>query len=292
MRFSTPHASPRAESDLLALYQNVRGASRRLAAPLTDADATVQSMPDASPAKWHLAHTTWFFETMVLAAATARTTAPSIGISTSSSIPITRRSAHVSRARGAACSPVPRSRSVRLSRACRRRDRRAARARAPRRDVAELIELGCHHEQQHQELLLTDILHLFAQNPLRPAYKAPGPVAVGPNDAVRRRAIRPLPGGVVEIGHDGAGFAFDSEGPRHRASARAFRLADRLVTNAEWMAFIADGGYRNPLLWLSDGWAKVQRRGLDGAALLGGAGRRDMDHDAARRAAGRPRMRR
>jgi ergothioneine biosynthesis protein EgtB len=123
--------------------------------------------------------------------------------------------------------------------------------------VAALIELGCNHEQQHQELLLTDILHLFAQNPLHPAYKDPGPIAVGETDSAPP-SYRKFDGGVVEVGHDGAGFAFDCEGPRHRAVIEPFELADRLVTNAEWMEFMADGGYRTPLLWLSAGWATVQ----------------------------------
>ena len=126
--------------------------------------------------------------------------------------------------------------------------------------VAELIELGCNHEQQHQELLLTDILHLFAQNPLRPAYKDPGPIAVGKTDSAPP-AYRKFDGGVVEVGHDGASFAFDCEGPRHRVLLEPYELANRLVTNAEWMAFIADGGYRNPLLWLSAGWATVLSEG-------------------------------
>ncbi len=152
--------------------------------------------------------------------------------------------------------------------------------------VAGLIELGCHHEQQHQELILTDILHLFAQNPVRPAYKDPGPVAVAATDSAPPR-FQTIAGGVVEIGDDGRGFAFDCEGPRHRVLIEPFRLADRLVTNGEWMAFMADGGYRTPLLWLSEGWAKVNSEGLDGAALLGTARRRVLVDDAARRAARR-----
>src|SRR6202166_4182008 len=126
----------------------------------------------------------------------------------------------------------------------------------PSTNAAELAELGCNHEQQHQELLLTDILHLFAQNPLRPAYKDPGPIAVGKTDSAPP-FYRKFDGGVVEVGHDGQGFAFDCEGPKHRVLLEPYELANRLVTNAEWMAFIADGGYRNPLLWLSAGLATV-----------------------------------
>ncbi|MGB7698138.1 MAG: ergothioneine biosynthesis protein EgtB, partial [Methylovirgula sp.] len=127
---------------------------------------------------------------------------------------------------------------------------------APSPDLAELIELGCHHEQQHQELLLTDILHLFAQNPLLPAYKDPGPIAVDPN-ADQTLGYKSVQGGVVEIGHNGEGFAFDCEGPRHSVFLEPFRLADRLISNQEWIEFIRDGGYDNPLLWLSEGWARA-----------------------------------
>ena len=150
--------------------------------------------------------------------------------------------------------------------------------------VAELIELGCNHEQQHQELLLTDILHLFAQNPLRPAYKDPGPIAVGKTDSAPP-AYRKFDGGVVEVGHDGQGFGFDCEGPRHRVLLEPYELANRLVTNAEWMAFIADGGYRNaPALALGRMGDRAVGR-LDGAALLGRARGRLLVDDAARRAA-------
>ena len=118
-----------------------------------------------------------------------------------------------------------------------------------------VLELGCHHEQQHQELLLTDILHLFAQNPLRPAYKPGEPAAVvGALSAPA--GAKTFAGGVAEIGAGGDGFAFDCERPKHRVFLAPFLLADRLVTNVEWMEFIADGGYRSPLLWLSEGWAR------------------------------------
>jgi ergothioneine biosynthesis protein EgtB len=259
MRFSMPHGSPERNPGLRTLYQTVREASRRLGAPLSDADAAVQSMPDASPAKWHLAHTTWFFERMVLEqnlrgyrafdpqfnflfnsyyeSIGARQPRPRRGMITRPSLEaIYAYRAHVDRAMASLMQDdLPPA-------------------------VADLIELGCHHEQQHQELLLTDILHLFAQNPVRPAYKDPGPIAVGETDSSPPR-FRAFDGGVVMIGHDGAGFAFDCEGPQHRALIEPYELADRLVTNAEWMEFIADGGYRTPLLWLSAGWATVQSEG-------------------------------
>jgi len=242
-------------SQTLKLYRAVREASRSLGAPLSDADATVQSMPDASPAKWHLAHTTWFFETMVLAPYVPgyrvfdesfnflfnsyyetigeRHPRPMRGMITWPSLDT------VFAYRDHVDSAVEALLNTSLSPA-----------------VAELVELGCHHEQQHQELLLTDILHLFAQNPMRPAYKDPGPVGVGNGEPDPTR-YRSYQGGIVEIGHDGEGFAFDCEGPRHRALIEPFRLAERLVTNGEWMEFIADGGYRDPLLWLSAGWATI-----------------------------------
>jgi ergothioneine biosynthesis protein EgtB len=124
------------------------------------------------------------------------------------------------------------------------------------RDVAELVELGCHHEQQHQELLLTDILHLFSQNPLHPAYRDPAPVAVEVQVSPPL-SFTAFDGGIHEVGHAGPGFAFDSEGPRHQALIPPFRLADRLVTNAEWISFIEDDGYSKTLLWLSEGWARA-----------------------------------
>ena len=259
MRVSMPHGSTERNTDLRAHYRSVREASRRLGAPLSDADATVQSMPDASPAKWHLAHTTWFFETMILEQSLPgyRAFDPQFNFLFNSYY----------ESIGAR---QPRPRRGMLTRPTLERvyayrdhvDRAMASLMgydvAPA--VAELIELGCNHEQQHQELLLTDILHLFAQSPLRPAYKDPGPIAVGKIDSLPA-GYRAVDGGVIEIGHDGDGFAFDCEGPRHRALVEPFELADRLVTNGEWMEFMADGGYRTPLLWLSAGWATVQSEG-------------------------------
>lgn len=241
---------------LLSFYRSVRDTTRALGARLSDADATAQSMPDASPAKWHLAHTTWFFESMVLApflpgyrlfnesfnflfnsyyeAIGARHPRPKRGLITRPDLAtIYLYREHVDRAV----------------------ERLLERNPAPR--VAELIELGCHHEQQHQELLLTDILHLFAQNPLRPAYENATPLAIEP-DGSEALTFETRSGGIVNIGHDGAGFAFDCEGPRHAEVIEPFRLADRLVTNREWIEFISDGGYRNPLFWLSEGLAKAR----------------------------------
>ncbi len=256
---STNTASPAGpETERSALerrYRKVRAATLALAQPLSDADATVQSMSDASPAKWHLAHTTWFFESMVLSAEASRYRAfderfnflfnsyyESIG------------ARHPRPQRGLLTRPA-------LAEILAYReyvDSAIAQLlqQAPSATVLNVIELGCHHEQQHQELLLTDILHLFAQNPLRPAYRESVPLPVELIDG--SQSYRAFPGGLLDMGHEGAGFAFDCEGPRHSVRIEPYRLSDRLVTNGEWMEFIADDGYRNPLLWLADGWAKAQ----------------------------------
>lgn len=228
----------------------VRRRTLELASHLSDADATAQSMPDASPAKWHLAHTSWFFEEFLLApafgedvrfhndyaflfnsdynAVGARHARPQRGLLTRPSLDEIRAyRAHVDDgltklfARGGA--------------------------------EQGLIELGIAHEEQHQELLLTDILHLFAQNPLKPAYleqtQRPEPVELAAGlDWVA------IPGGRARIGHEGDGFAFDCEGPAHDQIVPPFELANRAVTNGEWCEFIADGGYDDPSYWLSDGW--------------------------------------
>lgn len=239
---------------LLTQFRDTRALSVRLAAPLSDADATVQSMPDASPAKWHLAHTTWFFETFVLRdhvpgyvpfdpayaflfnsyyeAEGDRHARPRRGMLTRPSLDeVLAYRAHVDRGVDIALPALP-------------------------DDARDLVELGCHHEAQHQELLLTDVLHLFSQNPLNPAlWTAPVARPSGVHDAIGWIAGAT---GRTEVGHGDADFAFDCEGPRHSVWLAPHALADRLVTNAEWRVFIADGGYRRPELWLSDGWAWVQ----------------------------------
>jgi ergothioneine biosynthesis protein EgtB len=252
----SPRSRPLPLSELATLYRRVRNATQALAAPLSDADATAQSMPDASPAKWHLAHTSWFFETMVLSghlpgyrvfdenynflfnsyydSVGARQPRPRRGMLTRPSLAtINAYRAYVDAAVQRLFEQPP-----------------------PTAAVA-LIELGCHHEQQHQELLLTDILHLFAQNPLRPAYKSPSPLAVEIEAGCNAQFTR-FNGGLIEIGHAGEDFAFDCEGPRHRVFTEDYGLANRLITNREWLQFIAEGGYRTPLLWLSAGWARAR----------------------------------
>lgn len=260
MPITPPARRPADPLDLLRLYRHVRHETGRLAAPLSDADATVQSMPDASPAKWHLAHTTWFFETMVAVPFQPgyRLFDERFGFLFNSYYE-TVGARHPRPRRGMLTRPT-------LAEVLAYREHVdsaiAALLEAGTADEAlDLVELGCHHEQQHQELLLTDILHLFAQNPLRPAYRAPDRAEETGDGPVEPARFHPFEGGIVEIGHKGGGFAFDCEGPRHRALVEPYALADRLVTNGEWIAFMQDGGYRDPLLWLSEGWARVQEEG-------------------------------
>jgi len=238
-------------------YSAARKLTLDLAAPLSDADATIQPFPDASPAKWHLAHTTWFFETFVL-----RDHAPGYR-------PFDERygflfnsyyegegERHPRPRRGMLSRP-----SLDEVRAYRTYvDDALLTALASLSEAAlDLIELGINHEQQHQELLLTDILATFSTNPLEPAYSP---------DLVRSEAAEPagdwLPGrtGIVQIGAADTGFAFDCERPRHRVFLHPHELAARPVTNADWDEFIANGGYRTPTLWLSEGWEWVCREGI------------------------------
>ena len=254
-----------ARGDLAPLYERfhqTRAISNAIAAPLSAEDQTVQSMPDASPTKWHLAHTTWFFESFLLApylpgyrrfderyaylfnsyydSVGPRHPRPQRGLLTRPSVAdVGRYRAHVDEAM----------------------DELFAASRAPH--CAFLIALGINHEQQHQELMLTDILHAFSCNALQPAYdpalRAPTLSAHRPRPP--RRDWHVYPAGMYEIGHCGDAFAFDNEAPRHCVYLRSFRLAAKLVTNAEWLQFIGNGGYRRPELWLSDGWATAQAEG-------------------------------
>lgn len=252
--------SDAATTRLAARLAATRRRSLDLAEGLSDADATVQSMEDASPAKWHLAHTTWFFETMILTEALPgyrRFDDRFPYLYNSYYETLGRR--HPRPRRGMITRP-----SLDEVRAYRAHvDAALARlmAAGPGPQVAALVELGVHHEEQHQELLLTDILHLFAQNPLCPAFRPSVPVEMP--EAPPALGWVGFEGGLLEFGHDGAGFGFDCEGPRHRRWLDPFRLATRPVTNGEWMAFIEAGGYATPTLWLSDGWAAVCREGWE-----------------------------
>jgi ergothioneine biosynthesis protein EgtB len=233
-----------------------RSLTEALAAGLSDADASIQSMPDASPAKWHLAHTTWFWETFLL-----RDHAAGYQLF-NDEWPFLFNSYY--EAEGARIARAARGILSRPSLA-QVLDWRSSvnEAMAPLLDdpaLAALIELGIAHEQQHTELLLTDIKHAFFQNPLGP----PMWQGVGAPETFAAADLgwHEHPGGIALVGHGGTGFAFDNEGPRHRVLLEPFALADRLATNSEWAEFIASGGYRNPALWLADGWAWVQEQSI------------------------------
>jgi ergothioneine biosynthesis protein EgtB len=234
---------------LAQAYRDVRAHSEALTAPLSAEDCAIQSMPDASPVKWHLAHTSWFFETVILSQIAGYR-------------PFDPRFAYLFNSYYEALGPRhPRPRRGLITRPtledvyAYRAHVDAAMALACDDDrFHDAITLGLHHEQQHQELLLTDIKHAFFCNPLLPALSD----EVRPAAAAAEIPWHEYAGGIVEIGHTGDGFAFDNEGPRHQALLRPFRIASRPVTNGEYQAFMADGGYRRAEFWLSDGWAKVQ----------------------------------
>jgi ergothioneine biosynthesis protein EgtB len=241
----------------IARYHGVRRTTDGLAQGLSAEDCQVQSMPDASPVKWHLAHTSWFFEMFVLTPYMAgyESFHPAFNYLFNSyynaigdRVPRHRRGL-ISRPSLATVleyrSAVDRAMTAFLGSA----DGLSA-------DLLAVIELGLNHEQQHQELILTDIKHALAQNPLRPAYRdtktSQTPAPPPPME------WRHFPGGVQWIGHGGGGFAFDNEGPRHRVYLEGFRLGSRPVTIGEYLAFLEDGGYSRPEFWLSDGWAAVK----------------------------------
>jgi ergothioneine biosynthesis protein EgtB len=245
-------------SALARRYTQIRAQTLALAEPLSEADAQVQSMPDVSPAKWHLAHVTWFFETFILERHEQRFKPfhPQYRVLFNSYYNGVGQQ-HPRAQRGLVSRP-----SLAEVKAFRANvDQRMAALLAQPHDPAidALVELGLQHEQQHQELLLTDIKHVLSCNPLAPVYRPSWPLA----------PVAPLPmawvdhdGGLVEIGHAGDGFAFDNEGPRHAQHLRPYALANRLVTHDEWAEFVADGGYTEPRWWLSAGWDWVRSQGV------------------------------
>jgi len=246
-------------SQLARQFLDVRSTTDRLTARLSAEDQTPQSMPDASPTKWHRAHTTWFFEEFLLRPDPEYTEFdPSYRYLFNSYYEAVGRR-HPRPQRGLVTRPgiadVGRYREYVQDALMRGLD-------AGRFDdhAQQLIELGCHHEQQHQELLLMDIKHLFSTQPFGPVYVERAPDRDGPRADLTWRSVS---GGVVEVGHAGDGFAFDNEGPRHSVLLEDFQIAERAVTVADWLEFIADGGYRRAELWLSDGWARVQAEGWD-----------------------------
>ena len=252
----TEAAAPLPRSGTSKRYRAIRAASEALAAPLSPEDCQVQSMPDASPTKWHLAHVSWFFETFLLAPHLAgyRPFDPAYAVLFNSYyVGVGER--HPRPERGLLSRPP-----LDEIHAYRRHVDAAMLELldSPQAgDLADLVELGLQHEQQHQELILMDIQHVLSRNPLDPEYGDIGP----PSDGRAGQDWAEFPAGVYEIGHDGDGFAFDNEGPRHRVWLEPFRIADRLVTADDYLRFIEGGGYERPELWLSDGWATVETEG-------------------------------
>jgi ergothioneine biosynthesis protein EgtB len=248
-------SSPATPSDQAAAYASVRATTERLAAPLGAEDQTVQSMPDVSPTKWHRAHVTWFFETFIL-----RPHVPSYR-------PYNDAFAYIFNSYYEALGDRhPRTERGLISRpgiaeVARYREfvdeAMAAFLRSELEvGVPELVTLGLHHEQQHQELLLMDIKNVLSRNPMQPAYMC-APERPSDNGAPPKAGWIEHDGGVTEIGHRGRGFGFDNEFPRHRVHLSPFALADRPVTCGEWLSFMEDGGYSRPEFWLSDGWSVV-----------------------------------
>jgi ergothioneine biosynthesis protein EgtB len=245
---SRPRAHPLAER-----YAEVRAHTESLAVPLGAEDQAVQSMPDASPTLWHRAHTTWFFETFVLARFDSdyrpfddsyRTLFNSYYESVGQ--PPARDQRGLITRPGVAEIATYRAHVDAAMQAL---------LESPSDEVARWVELGLNHEQQHQELILTDIKHALSCNPARPAMM-PGRAA--PGDAAPTQSWLQVSGGIYLVGHGGAGFAFDNEGPQHEVIVESFRIASRPVSVADYLAFIDDGGYRRPELWLADGWTLAQ----------------------------------
>ncbi len=241
-------------------YRAVRAWTVALIEPLEIEDTVVSSMPDVSPTKWHLAHTSWFFETFVLADHEPGYRSPDPRYAfLFNSYYVQAGERHCRAQRGLVTRPTLEQvldyRDHVDAAVIRLLDRIGGDTDHP---AHTLIELGLHHEQQHQELLLTDIKHVLWTNPLRPAYRETlpvGPGSVPPLDWIT------IAEGVHEVGHTGTGFAYDNESPRHKVYLQPARLASRLVTNAEYLAFIQDGGYRRAECWMSAGWATVQEHG-------------------------------
>lgn len=244
---------------LLARYHVVRGHTLDLAAPLSEEDCCVQSMPDASPIKWHMAHTTWFFETFILELREPdfRPHHPAFRVLFNSYYNGVGEK-HPRAQRGLLTRPTlaevlayRRDIDGRIAALLGRRD--------PEPALTALLETGLQHEQQHQELMLTDIKHLLSMNPLHPAYSS-APLQRG--ERAPTLVWQVFDGGIVDIGHCGEEFCFDNETPRHRQFVEPFVLASRLATNGEYLAFVEDGGYGNPALWLSEGWDWVRANQL------------------------------
>ncbi len=255
---ATAHPAHTAGS-LSDVYARVRSESEALVVPLSAEDCQVQSMPDASPAKWHLAHVSWFFEQFVLTSDSGYSPFHGKFSYLFNSYYYSVGEMHLRPSRGLLTRP-----SLEEILAYRAHvDEAMRQLMAERTDdagLAALVTLGLNHEQQHQELLLMDLKHLLSCNPLKPAYQTDSAPDASSGPATQ---FISHPGGVHEIGADGSTFCFDNETPRHRVWVDPFEMADRPVTNAEYRAFIEDGGYRDTELWLADGWATIQREGWE-----------------------------
>jgi ergothioneine biosynthesis protein EgtB len=241
-------------------FRAVRSETERRAAPLSAEDQMVQSMADASPTKWHRAHTTWFFEQFLLLPHLAGYRVFDERFAyLFNSYYVAAGPRHARPARGLLTRPgcdEVRAYRAHIDQAV--EQLLASTSDAQLGEIARVLEIGLHHEQQHQELLLTDILHAFAQNPVAPAYD---PQWRAPRTQSRSRGFAELPGGIHRIGFAGAGYCFDNEQPAHQVLLQDARIARDLVRNAQWLEFMAEGGYATPSLWLSDGWAQVEAEG-------------------------------
>ncbi|MBY5934715.1 ergothioneine biosynthesis protein EgtB [Tateyamaria omphalii] len=255
----TALSAPLAPPQAIDLFERTRARTDALAAPLSPEDTMLQSMEDASPVKWHLAHTTWFFEEFILKPRLPGYTSPDDRFAFLFNSYYTQAGPrHARDKRGLVSRPG--GEAVRSYRA-HVEDSLANLLNAGRDDgddIAGLVELGCHHEMQHQELLVTDLLHGLSFNPLLPVYKDPEPLPVTTEIPL---TYSRHDGGLLEIGHNGSGFAYDCEGPRHKTYLAPFEIADRPVTNRDWIAFMQDGGYEDTRLWLMEGHAVSDREG-------------------------------
>jgi len=240
----------------------VRAETERRAAPLSAEDQMVQSMADASPTKWHRAHTTWFFEQFLLVPHLAEYRVFDERFAfLFNSYYVSAGPRHDRPKRGLITRPSAAEVAgyrVHVDAAIEKLFASAAASALAR--LAPILEIGLHHEQQHQELILTDILHAFAQNPTAPVYDADWQ---WPHAASGAEEFAAIPAGIHRIGHAGEAFCFDNEAPAHEVLLRPVRISKGLVTNRQWLAFMADGGYGAPTLWLSDGWALAQQEGWE-----------------------------
>jgi ergothioneine biosynthesis protein EgtB len=256
---SVTPAEPAQQESAASRFRQVRAATEALCRPLATDDYSIQSMPDASPAKWHIAHTSWFFEEFVLQRALEgyrffddsfrylfNSYYESVG------------PRHNRPERGLLSRPTVEQVWAYRGYVDEEMQQLLDRDLLPP-ELQQVVTIGLHHEQQHQELLLTDLKHMFSRNPLEPAYMAL-PAATRRSPATRL-AFKEFAGGIVDIGHVGNGFCFDNELARHRVWLEPFRFANRLTTNAEYLQFIRAGGYKRPEFWLADGWACIQREG-------------------------------